>query len=89
MKRQMIQEISPEATFLDSVFDNAIVGVGNNDMGDIIVIYSQKECIDIISSDGVGDDDAVMLLGVFYEHSRGKYAPIFLTELWEMNGQCN
>ena len=86
MKRQMIQEINPEAIFLDNVFDNAIVGVGNNDTGNIVVIYSQKICVDIISSDGVENDDARMLLGVFYEHTRGNHAPIFLTELWEIDG---
>ena len=86
MKRQKIQEINPAATFLDNAFDNAIVGVGNNDTGEIIVIYSQKECLNIISSDGVEDNDAKMLLGTFYEHTRGKCAPIFLTEIWEISG---
>jgi hypothetical protein len=84
MKRQMIKEMNPQAILLDSSFDNAIVGVGSNALGDIVVIYSQKECIDIISSDGVDNDDAVLLMSVFKDSSIGKYAPIFLTEMWEI-----
>ena len=73
MKRQMIKELNPQAIFLDNAFDIAIVGVGSN-----------KFCIDIISSDGVDDKEASMLLNVFVEHSTGKYSPIFLTEMWEI-----
>ena len=49
MKRQMIMEMNPQAILLDSSFDNAIIGVGSNAVGDIVAVYSHKECIDIIS----------------------------------------
>ena len=82
--RQTIKELNPEAILLDNAFDIAIVGVGNNVGGEYIAVYSQKDCIDIITSDGVEDDDAHMLFNVFKEHSQGKYSPIFLTEIWEI-----
>lgn len=53
MNRQTITTLNPEAIFLDNAFDGAIVGVGNNAFGDVVAIYSQKECLDIIGSDGV------------------------------------
>tara|TARA_R110002020_G_scaffold180457_2_gene374880 strand:- start:88 stop:333 length:246 start_codon:yes stop_codon:yes gene_type:complete len=80
----MIKTLNPEAILLDNSFDVAIVGVGNNASGDLIAVYSQKECVDIISSDGVDDDDARMLFATFVEHSKGRYSPVFLTEFWEM-----
>ena len=84
MIRTMIKTLNPEAILLDNSFDVAIVGVGNNASGDLIAVYSQKECVDIISSDGVDDDDARMLFATFVEHSKGRYSPVFLTEFWEM-----
>lgn len=84
MKRQMIMEMNPQAILLDSSFDNAIIGVGSNAVGDIVAVYSHKECIDIISSDGVELDDAVLLMNVFKDSSIGKYSPVFLTEMWEI-----
>ena len=84
MSRTMIKTLNPEAILLDNSFDVAIVGVGNNASGDLIAVYSQKECVDIISSDGVDDDDARMLFATFVEHSKGRYSPVFLTEFWEM-----
>ena len=80
----MIKTLNPEAILLDNSFDVAIVGVGNNAAGDLIAVYSQKECVDIISSDGVDDDDARMLFATFVEHSKGRYSPVFLTEFWEI-----
>jgi len=80
----MIKELNPQAIFLDNAFDIAIVGVGSNGQGDVVAVYSNKFCIDIISSDGVDDKEASMLLNVFVEHSTGKYSPIFLTEMWEI-----
>tara|TARA_R100001594_G_scaffold12533_5_gene27806 strand:- start:1686 stop:1931 length:246 start_codon:yes stop_codon:yes gene_type:complete len=80
----MIKELNPEAIFLDDAFDVAIVGIGNNVGGDYVAVYSHKDCLDIITSDGVEDIDAEMLLGVFKEHSQGKYSPVFLTEIWEI-----
>ena len=85
MSRTMIKALNPEAILLDNSFDVAIVGIGNNASGDIVAVYSQKDCVDIISSDGVEDADARMLLSTFMEHSLGKYAPVFLTELWEIS----
>lgn len=84
MSRTMIKALNPEAILLDNSFDVAIVGVGNNAMGDVVAVYSHKDCIDILSADGVEDDDARMLLGTFMEYSQGKYAPVLLTELWEI-----
>lgn len=85
MSRTMIRALNPEAILLDNSFDVAIVGVGNNATGDVVAVYSQKDCVDIISSDGVDDDDARMLLETFMLHSRGRYAPVLLTELWEIS----
>ena len=85
MSRTMIKALNPEAILLDNSFDIAIVGVGNNAMGDVVAVYSQKDCVDIISSDGVEEADARMLLGTFMEHSQGKYAPVLLVELWEIS----
>lgn len=85
MKRQMIREMNPQAILLDSSFDNAIIGVGSNAVGDIVAVYSHKECIDIISCDGVELDDAVLLMNVFKDSSQGKYSPVFLTEMWEIS----
>ena len=85
MSRTMIKALNPEAILLDNSFDVAIVGVGNNAMGDVVAVYSQKDCIDILSADGVEDGDARMLLGTFVEYSQGKYAPVLLTELWEIS----
>ena len=84
MSRTMIRALNPEAILLDNSFDVAIVGVGNNASGDVVAVYSQKDCVDIISSDGVEDADARMLFATFVEHSRGRYSPVFLTEFWEM-----
>tara|TARA_R110000824_G_scaffold114061_3_gene264282 strand:- start:816 stop:1049 length:234 start_codon:yes stop_codon:yes gene_type:complete len=76
--------MNPQAILLDSSFDRAIVGVGSNSQGDVVVIYSNKECIDIISFDGVEKADAIFLMSTFKESSQGKYSPVFLTEMWEM-----
>ena len=84
MNRQTISTINPEAIFLDDAFDQAILGVANDADGDLVAVYSQKDCLDIISSDGVDDKDASMLLNTFVEHSFGKYAPVFLVEIWEI-----
>ena len=84
MIRQMIMEMNPQAILLDSSFDNAIIGVGSNAVGDIVAVYSRKECIDIISVDGLESIDADFLFSKFREHSEGKYAPVFLTEIWEL-----
>ena len=84
MKRQMIMEMNPQAILLDSSFDNAIIGVGSNAVGDIVAVYSNKECLDIISSDGVEHNDATLLMNVFKGSSIGKYSPVFLTEMWEI-----
>ena len=80
----MIKEMNPQAILLDSSFDTAILGVGSNSYGDVIAVYSNKECLDIISFDGVEYDDARLLMSTFKEHSQGKYSPVFLTEMWEM-----
>ena len=85
MNRQTITTLNPEAIFLDNAFDGAIVGVGNNAFGDVVAIYSQKECLDIIGSDGVEKTDAAMLMGTFIESTSGKYAPMFLTDIWELS----
>jgi hypothetical protein len=85
MTRQTIKNLNPEAIFLDNAFDNAIVGIGSNALGDVVAIYSQKDCMDIISSDGVGNADARMLMCTFIESTTGKYAPMFLTEMWELS----
>ena len=84
MKRQMIMEMNPQAILLDSSFDNAIIGVGSNAVGDIVAVYSFKECLDIISVDGLEDMHANFLFSKFMEYSKGKYSPVFLTEMWEM-----
>ena len=84
MNRKMVQELNPEAILLDDAFDIAIVGVGSNALGNVVAIYSQKDCLDIISSDGVDDKDASMLLNTFVQHSFGRYAPVFLVEIWEI-----
>ena len=84
MNRQTIQEINPRAILLDDAFDQAIVGVGNDADGDLVAVYSQKECLSIISSDGVEDLDATFLWATFVETSRGKGAPIIFSELWEI-----
>lgn len=86
MNRQTIQEINPRAILLDDAFDRAIVGVGNDADGDLVAVYSQKECMDIISSDGVNDLDVSFLWATFIETSRGKGAPIIFSELWEIGG---
>ena len=85
MTRQTIKNLNPEAIFLDNAFDNAIVGIGSNALGDVVAIYSQKDCMDIISSDGVANADARMLMSTFIESTIGKYAPMFLTEIWELS----
>ena len=85
MTRQTIKNLNPEAIFLDNAFDNAIVGIGSNALGDVVAIYSQKDCMDIISSDGVANADARMLMSTFIESTIGKYAPMFLTEIWEIS----
>ena len=84
MTRQMIKELNPEAILLDNSFDMAIVGIGNNANGSYVAVYSERDCIDIISADGVESDDAFMLFSVFKEHAQGRYSPVFLTEVWEM-----
>ena len=84
MNKKMVQELNPEAILLDDAFDSAIIGVGANALGDVLAVYSKKSCLDIISSDGVSNKDASMLLNVFVEHSLGRYAPVFLTEIWEI-----
>jgi hypothetical protein len=85
MNRQTIQEINPRAILLDDAFDHAIVGVGNDADGDLVAVYSQKECLSIIGSDGVEDLDATFLWATFVETSRGKGAPIIFSELWEVH----
>ena len=65
MTRQMIKELNPEAILLDNSFDMAIVGIGNNANGSYVAVYSERDCIDIISADGVDDEDAFMLLSIF------------------------
>tara|TARA_R100000306_G_C4294966_1_gene102088 strand:+ start:322 stop:579 length:258 start_codon:yes stop_codon:yes gene_type:complete len=85
MSRQTIKNLNPEAIFLDNAFDDAIVGIGSNALGDVVAIYSQKDCMDIISSDGVANSDARMLMCTFIESTTGKYAPMFLTEIWEIS----
>ena len=84
MKRQMIMEMNPQAILLDSSFDNAIIGVGSNAVGDIVAVYSNKECLDIISVDGLESVHADFLFSKFVEYSQGKYSPVFLTEMWEI-----
>ena len=84
MNKKMIRALNPEAILLDDAFDIAIIGVGANALGDVVAVYSQKDCLDIISSDGVEDKDASLLLNTFVEHSIGRYAPVFLTEMWEI-----
>ena len=85
MNRQTIQEINPRAILLDDAFDQAIVGVGNDADGDLVAVYSQKVCLDIIGVDGVEDLDASFLWATFIETSRGKGAPVIFSELWEIN----
>ena len=80
----MIKELNPEAILLDNSFDMAIVGIGNNANGSYVPVYSERDCIDIISADGVDDEDAFMLLSIFKDHAQGKYSPVFLTEIWEV-----
>ena len=84
MIRQVIKEMNPQAILLDSSFDRAIVGVGSNSKGDVVVVYSNKECLDIISYDGVDKNDAVLLMSTFKESVQGQYSPVFLTEMWEI-----
>ena len=84
MIRQMIREMNPQAILLDSSFDRAIVGVGSNSYGDVVAIYSNKECLDIITCDGGEKNDAHLLMSTFKEYSQGKYSPVFLTEMWEI-----
>jgi hypothetical protein len=85
MNRQTIKAINPRAILLDDAFDRAILGVGNDADGELVAVYSQKECLDIIGADGVEDKDATFLWATFIEYSRGKGAPIIFTELWEIN----
>lgn len=85
MNRQTIKEINPRAILLDDAFDQAILGVGNDADGDLVAVYSQKECLDIIGADGVDNKDATFLWATFIEYSRGKGAPIIFTELWRIN----
>lgn len=85
MNRQTIKELNPQAILLDDAFDQAIVGVGNDAYGDLVAVYSQKVCLDIIGSDGVDDLDASFLWATFIETSRGKGAPIIFSELWEIS----
>ena len=85
MKRKTIREVNPEAILLDDAFDLAILGVGNNALGQVVAVYSQKDCLDILSSDGIESSDASLLFNTFVEHSFGKYAPVFLTEMWEIS----
>ena len=51
MNRQTIQEINPQAILLDDAFDQAIDGVGNDADGELVAVYSQSACLDIIGSD--------------------------------------
>ena len=78
MNRQTISTINPEAIFLDDAFDQAILGVANDADGDLVAVYSQKQCISILNVDGIEDEDFE-----FIETSRGKGAPIIFTELWD------
>ena len=89
MNRQTIQEINPQAILLDDAFDQAIVGVGNDADGELVAVYSQSACLDIIGSDGVDDLDVTFLWATFIETSRGKGAPIIFSELWELSGHKN
>ena len=57
MNRQTISTINPEAIFLDDAFDQAILGVANDADGDLVAVYSQKQCINILNVDGIEDDD--------------------------------
>ena len=52
MNRQAISTINPEAIFLDDAFDQAILGVANDADGDLVAVYSQKECISILNEIG-------------------------------------
>ena len=79
----MVQELNPEAILLDDAFDIAIVGVGSNALGNVVAVYSQKECISILNVDGIQDEDFDFLWATFIETSRGKGAPIIFTELWD------
>ena len=83
MNRQAISTINPEAIFLDDAFDQAILGVANDADGDLVAVYSQKQCISILNVDGIEDDDFDFLWATFIETSRGKGAPIIFTELWD------
>jgi hypothetical protein len=85
MNRQMITKINPQAIFLDDAFDQAIVGVGNDADGDLVAVYSQKKCINILGVDGIDNEDFDFLWATFIEKSRGKGAPVIFTELWEVN----
>ena len=83
MNRQTISTINPEAIFLDDAFDQAILGVANDADGDLVAVYSQKQCISILNVDGIQDEDFDFLWATFKETSRGKGAPIIFTELWD------
>ena len=81
----MIREMNPQAILLDSSFDRAIVGVGSNSNGDVVAIYSNRECIDVIAYDGVEKNDARLLMATFKDCCQGECSPVFLTEMWEIS----
>lgn len=85
MNEDLILELNSQAELLDSGFDDAIIGVGCNTNRDIIAIYSRTRCIDIISSQGIENSDAIELFNRMASQLNGIHTPMFMAHLWELD----